>query len=357
MTVYDSNFEGRKAGLYPELFSALTNPTSPQAWLQLALHVWDVAQMEKLRDTILGRLEQRAKDLLSKLEELKTKTDEALVKLAYDEARAYMRLEVFEQAQMLKLGKDFPMSASISRLGWNMEQYLRLYDAYKSAVINIPSEYGLLIPAERYWRKFYARGRPSFRDAFIMACKELVSWDLPYQILTEDIGMSETLAKAFIKHAYYDPTPSELARIHRSVPLPSKYVVRKLKNVGVSDEDLGYYAAWIAKEAVKDELITVSRILQDEYAMGTLGAKEFEDFHREWLFSEDEIKLRKTTAQILRAKYVLKLRRDAKIYLYRRGILTEDQLYEELKKLGIADEVANAIVENEAAKKGIVWSK
>jgi hypothetical protein len=59
----------------------------------------------------------------------------------------------------------------------------------------------------------------------------------------------------------------------------------------------------------------------------------------------------------MRAKYVLKLRRDAKIYLYRRGVLTENQLYDELRKLGIADEVANAITENEAAKKGVMWSK
>jgi chromosome condensin MukBEF MukE localization factor len=43
--------------------------------------------------------------------------------------------------------------------------------------------------------------------------------------------------------------------------------------------------------------------------------------------------------------------------LYRRGILSEDELYDELRKLGIADEVANAIVENEAAKKGVVWTK
>jgi hypothetical protein len=125
----------------------------------------------------------------------------------------------------------------------------------------------------------------------------------------------------------------------------------------MSDEDLSYFATWIAKEAVKDELMTVSRILQDEYALGTLGMKAFEDFHREWLFSDDEIKLRKETAEIMRAKYVLKLRRDAKIYLYRRGVLTEDQLYDELRKLGIADEVANAITENEAAKKGVVWAK
>jgi hypothetical protein len=357
MTVYSENFEGRKAGLYPELFSALTNPTSPETWIQLALHIWDIGNMEKLKDTIVGRLQERARELLGKLEELKTKTNEALVKLAFDETCAFMKFEVVEQASMLKMGKDFPMSASIARLGWNLEQYLKLYDAYKSCVINIPVEYGLLIPSERYWRKFYARARPSFRDAFIMACKELIDWDLPLKILTEDVGMSETLAKAYIKHAFYDPSPFELARLHRAVPLPPNYIIRKLKNAGLSDEDIAYYALWIAKEPVKDELITVSRILQDEYAMGTLEMTAFEFFHRKWKFSEDEISLRKETAEILRSKYILKLRRDAKIYLYRRGVLTEDQLYNELVKLGIAEEVANAITENEAAKKGVVWSK
>jgi len=54
---------------------------------------------------------------------------------------------------------------------------------------------------------------------------------------------------------------------------------------------------------------------------------------------------------------VLKLRRDAKIYLFRRDVIGPDELYEKLRDLGISDEVANAITELEAARKGIVWSK
>jgi hypothetical protein len=357
MTVYDNNFEGRKAGIIPELFSVLTNPTSPQAWAQMVMHAWDIADMvnkaEELKTLFPSRLELSVKELIG----WRDMPPEQIVGMAKNQLRDLLVAEIDREKTHLAFAKEKPLTVSMSRLGWNLLQYLHFFDTFKAITINLPSEYGLLIPAERYWRKFYARGRPSFRDAFIMACKDLVDWNLPFQILTEDVGMSETLAKAYIKHAFYDPSPFELARLHRTIPLPAKYVVRKLKNVGISDEDLGYFTAWIAKEAIKDELIAISRILQDEYAMGTLQMKAFEDFHREWLFSDDEIKLRKETAEILRAKYVLKLRRDAKIYLYRRGILTEDELYNELVKLGIAEEVANAIVENEAAKKGIVWTK
>jgi hypothetical protein len=357
LSVYSEEFEGKKAGLYPELFSALTNPTSPQAWLQLALHVWDIEKLDKLKTTISGRLETRCLELIKTLENLKYKSMDALVKLAFDETRAFMKFEVEEQAEMLKTGKDFPMTSSIARLGWNLEQYLKLYDAYKSCVINIPTEYGLLIPAERYWRKYYARGRPGFRDAFIMWRKDLVGSDLPLSILTEDIGMPEDLARRFIAHAFYDPSPMELWRLARTISLPQSYIDRKLKNAGLDDVDREIYKKAILKEVIKEELRTVNALLLEEYELGTLRKDEFQKWLKAWEFSDDEIALMLLAGDIRKSKFVLKLKRDAQIYLFRKQKIDAKTLEQRLIDLGIDPAVANAVVENECARQGIEWTE
>jgi hypothetical protein len=356
MTVYSEEFEGRKAGLYPELFSALTNPTSPQAWMQLALHVWDISKLKEMEAGVKTSLLQKYDYLLSTLKTLKDLTPEKIVEFSSSESKAFLEREIMIQSSLLQMGKDFPMTASLSRLGWNLEQYLRLYDTHKSVLINIPSEYGIIIPAERYWRKFYARGRPGFRDAFIMWRKGIVDQNLPLSILTEDIGMSEDLARRFIAHAFYDPSPMELWRLARTIPLPQTYIDKKLKNAGLDETDKEIYKKAILKEVVKEELRTVNALLLDEYEMGTLSKDEFQKWLKAWEFSDDEIALMLLAGDIRKSKFVLKLKRDAAIYLFRKQKIDAKTLEQRLVDLGIDPAVANAIVENECARQGIEWT-
>jgi hypothetical protein len=248
------------------------------------------------------------------------------------------------------------MSASISRLEWNLSQYLWLFDTWKSVAVSLPSEYGIIIPAERYWRKYYAKGRPSFRDAFIMWRKGLVASDLPLSILLEDVGMPEDLASKFIQHAFYDPSPMELWRLARTIPLPETYINRKLKNAGLDDEDKEVYKKAILKEVIKEELRTVNSLLLDEYELGTLSKADFQKWLKAWELSDDEIALMLLAGDIRKSKFILKLKRDAQIYLFRKQKIDATTLEQRLVDLGIDPAVANAIVENECARIGTEWT-
>jgi len=356
MTVYSEEYEGRKAGIIPELFGVLTNPTSPQAWAQMVMHAWDITDMlkkaEELMTVFPTRLELSVKELIG----WKDMSPEKIVNMAKNQLRDLLVEEIYREKANLAIAKDKPLTVSISRLGWNLMQYLRFFDTFKAITINLPSEYGLLIPAERYWRKFYARGRPSFRDAFIMACKELVDWNLPFQILTEDVGMSETLAKAYIKHAFYDPSPMELWRLARTISLPESYLDRKLKNAGLDDVDKEIYKKAILKEVIKEELRTVNALLLEEYELGTLSKAEFEKWLKAWELSPDEIALILLAGDIRKSKFVIKLKRDAQIYLFRKQKIDAKTLEQRLIDLGIDPAVANAIVENECARQGLQWT-
>jgi len=357
MTVYSEETHGNRAGLLVELFSPFTNPLNPNNWVQVAFHIWDMTQMALQLGGTRKIAQEDYQSAFRFLREAKTFSPEDIVEMAKTQTLTLIDTEILREYELNRLGRDFPMTASLGRLSWQLSIYAKLYDVWKNIALGLPSEYGLIIPAERYYRSYYARGRPSFRDAFVMWRKKLVPFDLPLKILREDMGFSPELAEKFIEHAYYDPSPGELARINRTIPLSPEYIKERLIEFGLSDEEVKVYQKWIEKEPVKDELIRVSALLMQEYAEGTLDLKTFEKIHREWEFSESEIKLRKYIAQLLRSKYVLKLRRDAKIYLFRRDVIEPDELYEQLRNLGFADEIANAITELEAARKGIVWNK
>jgi len=356
MTVYSEEYEGRKAGIIPELFSVLTNPTSPQSWLQLAMHVWDVAEMNRRAEEVKSGLTSAFDSLMRELQGYRTIEPETMVKIAQGVTRTLMLDEIELERGLLNWAKEKPLTASISRLGWNLSQYLRLFDTYKAIAINLPSEYGLLIPAERYWRKLYARGRPSFKDAFIMWRKGLVQQDLPMKVLLEDVGMPEELAKKFIQHAFYDPSPMELWRLARTISLPQSYIVRKLKEAGLGDEDIEVYKKAILKEVIKEELRTVNALLLGEYELGTLSKDEFQKWLKAWELSDDEITLMLLAGDIRKSKFVLKLKRDAQIYLFRKQKIDAKTLEQRLIDLGIDPAVANAIVENECARQGIEWT-
>jgi hypothetical protein len=281
---------------------------------------------------------------------------ETLIKIAKGVTKTMMIDQIELERGLLNWAKEKPMTTSISRLGWNLSQYLRLFDTYKAIAINLPSEYGLIIPAERYWRKFYARARPSFRDAFIMWRKGLVDGNLPFKILLEDVGMPEDLASKFIAHAYYDPSPMELWRLARTISLPQSYIDRKLKNAGLDDVDREIYKKAILKEVIKEELRTVNALLLEEYELGTLSKDEFQKWLKAWEFSDDEIALMLLAGDIRKSKFVLKLKRDAAIYLFRKQKIDAKTLEQRLIDLGIDPAVANAIVENECARQGIEWT-
>jgi hypothetical protein len=111
----------------------------------------------------------------------------------------------------------------------------------------------------------------------------------------------------------------------------------------------------IQKRVVRDELTKEYGLFLDSYAWGLMTDKELSDFLTASNFSASEIAYRLQTATLMKDKTMFKLLRDAEIYLYRKCVSNENQLLTVLQNLGISLDIANAIVRNEACKKGIDW--
>jgi len=93
----------------------------------------------------------------------------------------------------------------------------------------------------------------------------------------------------------------------------------------------------------------------DAYQWGLFTQTDLTDLLSKWNFSQTEIDLRLQTGELLKLKLRVRLLRDAEVYLYRHGVITETEFLTRLVNIGISKDIANAIVRNEAAKKGLDW--
>ncbi len=214
----------------------------------------------------------------------------------------------------------------------------------------------ILEKGERYWNKYFGIGRPKGKELYIMYRKNLIDYQFLLDAIREDFGFSKELAEKYIEHLDYDPGLFDLARIIRTFPPPEEWLERKLKSIGIGDEDKAIIKTWLKMESIKDELTSIVRYLYSEYQSGFISSGDLEKVITQIPSSKEEISLKITNAQIMRDIYRKKLLRDKFIYLYRNGKLTEDGLYERLKTV-VEDDVANCITQLEAAKKGVDWAK
>jgi hypothetical protein len=349
------DFFGVKAGFYPELFGVLTNPTSPQAWLQLALHRWDISEAERAYKDAVSLLSQNLGGVRTKIKDFAGKSPTDIVNASYDRLTEYAMWRVRMEKELLENAKDFPMSSSVKRLAYNFVDYITFSDAFKGAGLNLPAEYGILIPAERYWKSYFRTARFGVRDSFIMWRKDLLSVDYLKTVLREDVGLPENMINNYVQHLFYDPSPGELVRMSRTINPPPQWILKKLKNFGIADEDLPFYGSWIEREPVKDELERVWSAVMNQYVQGFMREDEVKAWLSRAEFSDAEQKLRLENAKLLRNKYKKAILRDREIYLYRHSKRTEEELYKKLKIIGIDDEIANVLTALEAAKRGIEW--
>jgi hypothetical protein len=349
------NFFGTKAGFYAEMFGVLTNPTSPQAWMQMAMHAWDIAKLREKYNEALSLVSDNFRGASALISDLKGRTPDEIAKKAFDRLESYARWRLSVEEGNLELSRDFPLATSIRRLAYNFVDYITFSDAWKGAGLNLPAEYGILIPAERYWRSYFRTARFGVKDSFIMWKKGLLSVDYLKSVLREDIGLPEQHIDPYIKHLDYDPSPGELIRMSRTINPPASWVEKKLRNFGIGEEDLPHFKRWLEREPVKDELERNWGAIATQYSYGFMNEMELKAWLSRSEFSPAEQELRLEYAKLLRDKYKRAILRDREIYLYRNAKRTEDQLYNNLKAVGIDDEIANALTALEAAKKGIEW--
>ena len=198
-------------------------------------------------------------------------------------------------------------------------------------------------------------GKPSLRDAFLMVKKGYVSKQYFVDLATKGFGFTQKDANMLYDHFSYDFSPSELLRLSDLIPLDSNWVDKKLDANGLDTTDKTIFKAALEKRIVRDEINKIWSLLLDAYQWGLFTQKDIEDLLQKWNFSKQEIDLRLQTGELVKLKLRVKLLRDAEIYLYRQGVITETELLTRLMNIGITKDIANAIVRYEAAKKGIDW--
>jgi len=203
--------------------------------------------------------------------------------------------------------------------------------------------------------KEWQTGKPSLRDAYLMVKKGYVSKQYFVDLATKGFGFTQKDANMLYDHFSYDFSPSELLRLSDLIPLDSNWVDKKLDANGLDTTDKTIFKAALEKRVVRDEINKIWSLLLDAYQWGLFTQKDIEDLLQNWNFSKQEIDLRLQTGELVKLKLRVKLLRDAEIYLYRQGVVTETELLTRLMNIGITKDIANAIVRYEAAKKGLDW--
>jgi hypothetical protein len=198
-------------------------------------------------------------------------------------------------------------------------------------------------------------GKPNLHDAYILVQKGLKPKQYFYDLAIKGLGFTKEDANALYQHFSYDFSPSELLRLSDLIPLDSQWIEKKLNAVGMDSEDKAVFKSALEKRTIRDETSKIWSLILDAYQWGLFTEKDLQNLLENWKFSQTEIDLRLQTGELLKLKLRVKLLRDAEIYLYRHGVLTETELLTRLINLGISKDIANAIVRYEAAKKGLDW--
>jgi hypothetical protein len=198
-------------------------------------------------------------------------------------------------------------------------------------------------------------GKPSLRDAYLMVRKGYVSKQYFIDLATKGFGFTQQDANMLYDHFSYDFSPNELLRLSDLIPLDSNWVDRKLDANGLDSTDKAIFKAALEKRLIRDEINKIWSLILDAYQWGLFTQKDIQDLLQNWKFSKTEIDLRLQTGELVKLKLRVKLLRDAEIYLYRQGVITETELLTRLMDIGITKDIANAIVRYEAAKKGLDW--
>jgi hypothetical protein len=254
----------------------------------------------------------------------------------------------------------FPLKAEIIRNEWNLKA--SLYGLSTWFAITYAQGYACLAEkARRYWRKLHRPYLPGDEDLFIMWRKGLfdkIGGETAFKrYFAEVTGIDKDLEDAYIQHLYYDPSVFDLFRISDVYCPPTEWFEKKLRNLGLNDEDLKIFLNAIQYRPTRDEFQRITSLIYEEYALGTITEAEFETLLDKYAVSVYEKEAKRTAAKLLLDKSIKKMWRDAEIYLYRTGYYTSpDQLYEALIRIGIRAEVANALTRLEAARKGINWT-
>lgn len=206
-------------------------------------------------------------------------------------------------------------------------------------------------------------GVPSLHDAWVMVQRGLWLKSDWYNLAQLGLGFTKPDADAMFSLFGYDPSIGDVMGLASLIPLDPLWINQKLTRSGMSTADIAIFTSAITKSTVLREVRAAWSAILSTYVYGMFTDDELQTYLESWQFPSAEINIKMQTAQIQKQKTVNSLMRDADIYLYRAGTITEggnpptdtDGLFDRLLAMDIPEDVANAITRNEACKKGIDW--
>jgi hypothetical protein len=205
-----------------------------------------------------------------------------------------------------------------------------------------------------YWANAIFRpSLPSPREAYSMMVKGIISREEFLRIMRYVGGYSEFWINALEKEWNYTPGAFEVMRLADYTSLDPIWVARKLRDLGMSETDIGYYLEAIIRRPLREEVRSLTSEILYHYIYGWMDKETVVKILGDLKLKKEEIDLLVARAEFYRKRRLLEQRVDIFTEMFRKGLIDASTFETKLKELGLAVENVNLIVAYEKAKKGI----
>lgn len=206
--------------------------------------------------------------------------------------------------------------------GWSVDHANDLYQSME----HIPS------PREAFYWWVKGHVTPSERDAFYYAH----GWPERYHAIMTD-------------NWRYNPSLYDLTRIADTMGLPQTWTLKKLKRIGLDDEDRARMWNMLKVRPIRDEQRAITTVWVWRYKYGRCSYDELSSALTDLGVSAPEIELLLEKAQLDYEDELINEWVDILMWRFRNMLITEAEYLAGLENLGIRHEKANLMVEEQKA--------
>ncbi|MFH8038866.1 MAG: hypothetical protein QXJ14_02550 [Candidatus Aenigmatarchaeota archaeon] len=235
-----------------------------------------------------------------------------------------------------------------------LRDFLRV-DLFVSAVLGAWIGAGIKSPAEQIANYIFRPAILSQSSAVSCYLKGIITEKEFYDIMARHGVPTDSIIYA-VQDASRPPSTAELARMYQYVDISDsnlKYLLKQ--NLVVEDYIVNLYLKYFRALRMREEYSMYQSFLKSAYVDGLINDLQLENELKKFKLSSEELEVVMTTTKNLAFRQLTKIEIDTLTWYYRKGLIDENTFFNKLIQLQIRREVANAIVKNEAARKGIVW--
>jgi len=202
--------------------------------------------------------------------------------------------------------------------------------------------------------------RPKYPDtqtAYRMMREGLITMDEFMKYAAYE-GWSDAMAKKLVDLWDYDPSIGDLTAWANYMEIGDDIIAKVLDLYGVPDEWRTFMIDMFKLRPLRNEISSYISTLVGVRTQGYMTkeayeAKLSEARAQKWI-KEKEVELRKMQADLGFTRELLHTKVETLRYMYRKGAIDETGLENQLVALGLDPLMANAIKENEMARKGLL---